>query len=262
MRVSTKQLWSKIEAEAWKRIREEGASPVLGFYIVGNDPASMAYARSITRAANRVGANVALHAFDDDVPWLTVVDRIENSDEDSIMVQRPIRPDIETSIYIHPNKDVDAFGDRSHFRPPTAQALYEILKWHFLTLERKNILIIGRSKIVGRSLARMLEDEPCTLMIANSNTDAATLDALMSVADAVVVAVGKPGFISYERAKKLGGFIKLFIDVGYTVDEDGNAHGDVDPEVAKIFDCTTVPGGVGPVTTACLMRNVAKTCEW
>ena len=243
-----------------------GRPPGLAVVLVGEDPASAVYVRSKHKAVREAGMLGFEHRFPADVPeaeLLALVDQL-NADVnvDGILVQLPLPPHINEMLVttrIDPDKDVDGFHPVNAgrlatglhgFVPCTPYGCVLLLKDVLGDLAGLDAVVIGRSNIVGKPMAQLLIRESCTVTVAHSKTR--DLSSVVKRADIVVAAVGQPGMIKGEWIKP-GATV---IDVGINRTEDGLV-GDVDfAGAASVAGAITpVPGGVGPMTIACLLRN-------
>ena len=158
-----------------------------------------------------------------------------------------------------------ATGEKPYHRPCTPSGVMRLLKEYNIPLEGKNALVIGRSNIVGRPMAMMLEHAGCTVTVAHSKTDSGLLPTLFSCADIVVSAVGKKNIVSLNDLDDWdveGLKSKIVIDVGMNRDENGKLCGDFSEELKqKAAYYTPTPGGTGPMTVAMLMQNVIEFYE-
>jgi methylenetetrahydrofolate dehydrogenase (NADP+)/methenyltetrahydrofolate cyclohydrolase len=264
-------LRANVAAEVAKFRAATGRSPGLAVVLVGEDPASAVYVRSKGKATVEAGMQSIEHKLPIDTSeaeLLALVDQL-NIDPavDGILVQLPLPPQIDANkviTRIDPDKDVDGFNPINAgrlaiglpgFVPCTPLGCLKLLRAELGDLAGKNAVVIGRSNIVGKPLAMLLLAEHCTVTIAHSRTR--NLPAVVRQADIVVAAVGRPNMIK-------GDWLKLHatvIDVGINRIEgdDGKSRlvGDVDFASAREIAgaITPVPGGVGPMTIACLIRN-------
>ena len=243
-----------------------GRAPGLAVVLVGEDPASSVYVRSKGRATREVGMESVEHRLRADTDTATLLALVAslNADPaiDGILVQLPLPAHIDTQgvlLAIDPDKDVDGFHPVNAgrlatgmpgFVPCTPLGCTILLKSVHQHLAGLDAVVVGRSNIVGKPMAQLLIAESCTVTVAHSRTR--DLFGRVREADIVVAAVGIPGLIQ-------GAWIKpgaTVIDVGINRTESGLV-GDVDfasaVEVAGAI--TPVPGGVGPMTIACLLRN-------
>jgi methylenetetrahydrofolate dehydrogenase (NADP+)/methenyltetrahydrofolate cyclohydrolase len=249
------------------RFREAtGRAPGLAVVLVGDDPASGVYVRSKGKATREAGMESFEHllpASTEQDELVALIDRL-NADPavDGILVQLPLPPQIDERVVItrvSPDKDVDGFHPVNAgrlaiglhgFVPCTPLGCLKLLKDELGDLAGKEAVVIGRSNIVGKPMALLLLRESCTVTVAHSRTH--DLPAVVRRADIVVAAVGRPQMVKGDWLKP-GATV---IDVGINRTDAGLV-GDVDStsaaEVARAI--TPVPGGVGPMTIACLIRN-------
>ena len=265
-------LRARVAEAVAKLAREAGRPPGLATVLVGEDPASTVYVRSKGRATAEAGmASFAHHlaATVSEAELLALVDELNADDSvDGILVQLPLPPQIDSArvlAAIDPAKDVDGFhainagklatGAADALVPCTPLGCLHLIKTELPDLAGKEAVVIGRSNIVGKPMALLLLGESATVTIAHSKTR--DLPDVVRGADIVVAAVGRPEMVR-------GGWIKagaVVIDVGInripTEDGKGRLVGDVAyDEAAKIAGAITpVPGGVGPMTIAMLLRN-------
>jgi len=251
-------------------------TPGLAVVLVGEDPASQVYVRSKGKQTIEVGMNSFEHKLDVDTPeevLLALIDEL-NSDPivHGILVQLPLPNHLDESLvtnHIAPEKDVDGFhianvgllgtGQQSMV-PCTPLGCLLMLREYHGSLSGKNAVVIGRSNIVGKPMAQLLLNESCTVTIAHSRTE--DLADVVRRADIVVAAVGRSEMVP-------GDWIKpgaTVIDVGINRVDAGDAKtklvGDVDYAscAAVAGAITPVPGGVGPMTIACLLANTVTAC--
>jgi methylenetetrahydrofolate dehydrogenase (NADP+)/methenyltetrahydrofolate cyclohydrolase len=262
------------------RIREEVAREVAGFerpvglatVLVGDDPASDVYIRAKHRATLEVGMvprDVRLPAETGEDELLELVHGLNADDEvDGILVQLPLPPQIDEGRVIRavdPVKDVDGFhplnaglllAGRPGHVPGTPAGILELLDEYGVELQGAEAVVVGRSDIVGKPVALLLLHRHATVTICHSRTR--DLAAVVRRADVVVAAVGVPGIVTAEMVKP-GAAV---VDVGITRTEAGLV-GDVDPDVAEVAGLLTpVPGGVGPMTIAMLLRSTLRAARY
>lgn len=254
--------------------REKGLRvPGLAVILVGSDPASQVYVSHKRKDCEEVGFISRSH----DLPaetgqeeLLTLIDTLNQDPEvDGILVQLPLPAHLDASLLlerIRPDKDVDGFHPYNIgrlaqrmplLRPCTPLGIIRLLKSTGVSLYGLNATVVGASNIVGRPMALELLLAGCTTTIAHRFTH--DLEEHVRRSDLVVVAVGKPGLVKGEWIKPGA----IVIDVGINRMEDGRLRGDVDfDEAAKRAAwITPVPGGVGPMTRACLLENTLNACE-
>lgn len=234
-------------------LRKCSRRPRLLIVVANNDPASEAYVRAKVRASEALGIVCNVSNVTEAAPSEDLTKDLEATYKahDAVIVQQPVDPSLEPFIpRVPPEKDVDGLAERTLFVPCTAKGIVYALRLHYgATLIGKDVVIVGRSDLVGRPLARLLTDRDCTVTLCHSMTK--NLEEKCANADIVVCAVGKPRFLNY--VPKVKG--QLVIDVGISR-VNGKLVGDVHPNVAEHADVTPVPGGVGPLTVATLMNSV------
>lgn len=254
------------------RVQQGLRAPGLAVVLVGVDPASQIYVKNKMLACEQVGFVSRTYQLETSTTekLLTLIDEL-NADPtiDGILVQLPLPKNIDKELVlerIHPNKDVDGFHpynmghlcQRSpRLRPCTPYGVVEMLRHYQIETDGKNAVVVGASNIVGRPMAMELILLGCTTTITHSRT--IDLAEHVSRADIVVAGVGKPEFVK-------GDWIKpgaVVIDVGINRLPSGKLVGDVEFDVAasRASWITPVPGGVGPMTVAMLMKNTLKACE-
>ncbi|MGL5964022.1 MAG: bifunctional methylenetetrahydrofolate dehydrogenase/methenyltetrahydrofolate cyclohydrolase FolD [Fusobacteriaceae bacterium] len=241
--------------------------PGLAVIIVGENSASKVYVNSKIKSCRELGMKSELYSMSEEVDESEIVNLINQLNEDDnidgILVQLPLPVKFrEANIIeaISPKKDVDCFthenigklflNEKRSLKPCTPQGIIELLKKYDIEFLGKRVVIIGRSNIVGKPMALMFINEGSTVTVCNSHTK--NLTNITREADILVSAVGKPKFITEDMIKKDA----IIVDVGINRVE-GKLVGDVDFENvnSKASYITPVPGGVGPMTIAMLMKN-------
>lgn len=242
--------------------------PSLRVLRLGEDPASVAYVRLKDKRARELGLKSAVEVYPHDLPEEALLERIAelNGDEgvDGILVQLPLPPHIRTERVleaISPLKDVDGFHPMNVGRlwsggeglfPCTPLGVVRLLKHYGVELKGREVVVIGRSNIVGKPMAGLLLREDATVTLAHSRTQ--DLPQVARRAEVLVVAVGRPHLVRRDWVRPGA----VVVDVGVNR-VDGRLLGDVHPEVAEVASALTpVPGGVGPMTVAMLMANTVK----
>lgn len=274
--LSGKELAAAINADTKERaaaLTAAGAAPVLALVVANDDPASAWYVGSLRKAAERLG--IACERIDLGADASAEAIRAELSTRsadlvtDAIMLQTPLPAGVhldDVSGAIAATKDVDGVSPLSlgllasgldGFVPATAEAVVELLKHHEIPLQGRHVAVVGRSNIVGKPLAQLLLAENATVTVAHSRTT--DLAAVTAAADIVVAAAGRIGLVTGKHVRDGA----VVIDVGTNEDADGRIVGDVDAESVRgrAAGLSPVPGGVGPVTTALLMRHVVAAAE-
>lgn len=243
-----------------KEIYSSKSDVKLAVIQVGNNPASSVYVRNKELAAERVGIKTVTTKLEESLSQHALIEIIKSLNEDKsvngILVQLPLPSHIDANAVldaIDPLKDVDGFHEsnmgrlwtgRSRLVPCTPAGIMHLLK--DFDLAGKNALVVGRSNIVGKPIAQMLLDSDATVTLAHSKTE--NLDDLLDHADIVIAAVGIPEFITHCKEDV------IVIDVGINRDREGRLVGDVKRDL-QCRAKTIVPGGVGPMTVAMLMKQ-------
>ena len=268
-----KEVSARIKAELKtevENLKKEGINPGLAVIIVGEDPASQVYVRNKERACEECGIyseKYALPAETTQEELLKLIDELNNKSSISgVLVQLPVPKHIDEKTIINaiaPNKDVDAFHPVNvgkimvgnyDFVPCTPAGVMELIKESGIDVSGKECVIVGRSNIVGKPQAMLLLHQNGTVTICHSKTK--NLAEKTKNADILIAAVGIPNFIKGDMIKEGA----VVIDVGINRLENKKLCGDVEFESAeKVAGAITpVPGGVGPMTIAMLMKNTVK----
>jgi len=248
-----------------------GRLPKLTVILVGNDAGSVSYVTGKAKACEEVGILNETVRYEESVSQEELLQKIAelNEDEktDGILVQLPLPKHIDEKIIIlaiEQKKDVDGFhplnvaalwNKTECILPCTPKGIIKLLKSQNIEIKGKKVVVIGRSNIVGLPVSKLLLDENATVTIAHSRTE--NLAEVASEADILVVAIGKPKFVTAEMVKEGA----VVIDVGVNRDQNtGKLCGDVDFQsvAAKTSFITPVPGGVGPMTICCLIENTIE----
>ncbi|MEE1017620.1 MAG: bifunctional methylenetetrahydrofolate dehydrogenase/methenyltetrahydrofolate cyclohydrolase FolD [Ruminococcus sp.] len=263
----------RVRLECERLVKEHGVTPGLAVVIVGDDPASRVYVNNKKKACELVGfksEEYALPAETTQEELLSLVDTLNNKDDiNGILVQLPLPKHLDDKSVIErisPKKDVDAFHavnvgkimlGEYDFLPCTPAGVMEMLHQYEIPVEGKQCVVIGRSNIVGKPMGMLLLHENGTVTICHSRTK--NLKEVCQRADILVAAVGRAKFVTADMVKDGA----VVIDVGMNRDENGKLCGDVDFENVKdkCSYITPVPGGVGPMTIATLMKNTIKACK-
>lgn len=253
--------------------RKEGREAALAVIQVGNDPASSVYVNNKKKACAYIGIRSLSYELPEETTeeeLLALIEKLNKDDTvNGILVQLPLPGHIQEDRVIgaiSPKKDVDGFhpenvgklviGERG-FVSCTPAGIIQLLKRSGIEIAGKNCVVIGRSNIVGKPMALLMLRENATVTIAHSKTQ--NLKELCRQADILIVAIGKPQFITAEYIKEGA----VVIDVGIHRNENGKLCGDVKfDEVAEHTSAITpVPGGVGPMTIAMLMNNCVESMD-
>lgn len=263
-----------IKKELLKELKEKtkGLIPPLSMVIlqVGNNPASNIYVKSKKKLCSSLGYEVTHIQFDEDVKQeeiIKVIDELnDNKGVDGIFLQLPIPKHLDSGYIqnrIRVDKDIDGLSDENIGKlahnnpclvPSTAQGIVDMLDYYKVPLEGKKVVIIGRSDLVGKPLMLEMINRNATVTLCHSKTK--NLKEETVKADILVVAIGKPKFITKEYVKENS----YVIDVGINRLEDGSIVGDVDYDdvLEKTNNITPVPGGVGQMTVYEVANNVYK----
>jgi methylenetetrahydrofolate dehydrogenase (NADP+) / methenyltetrahydrofolate cyclohydrolase len=248
------------------RLAAAGRPPRLAVVTATDDEASAAYVRSIATAAEKAGiACDVLRTGTAAGVIATLAQLADDPEVHGIMLQTPLPAGAslaELAAVIPPGKDIDGANPSSlgrlaagqpAFAPATAEAVIALLRHYEVPLAGRHAVIVGRSVVVGKPAAHLLLDANATVTVCHSRT--ADLPAITRQADVLVAAAGRAGLI---RAGHVSPGT-VVIDVGTNATPDGGLAGDVDPDVAAVAAALSpVPGGVGPVTTALLLRHVTE----
>lgn len=268
-----KKLRDKIFEDLKDKIDKMEKKPTLAVILVGENPASQIYVRNKKKTAEKLGINSLSIEYPADISEKELVAKIEELNNDknvtAILVQLPLPKHINKNKVIDailPQKDVDGLtpynlgklfsGEKPYVYPCTPKGILLLLDEYNIELDGKNIVVIGRSNLVGKPVAQMLLNRNATVTMCHSHTK--NLSEITKTADIVVSAVGKN--VIGEKMLKSNCVV---IDVGIFRDENGKISGDVDFEnVSKVTAyISPVPGGVGPMTIASLMLNTVELAE-
>ena len=253
------------------KLKEQGANVSLAVIQVGNDPASCVYVRNKKLACEYIGIQSLSYELPEETTEEELIGLIQKLNEDpsvnGILVQLPVPAHINADRIIQtisPAKDVDGFhpqnvgklviGERG-FVSCTPAGIIQLLKRSGIEIAGKHCVVIGRSNIVGKPMALLMLRENATVTVAHSKTH--NLKEICQNADILIVAIGKPQFITADYVKDGA----VVIDVGIHRDENNKLCGDVkyDEVAPKASAITPVPGGVGPMTIAMLMHNCLES---
>ncbi len=254
-------------------LKKEGIKPKLAVIMVGDDIASKVYVRNKNKACEEIGIEYEEFLLNTDTTMeelLNVIDNLnKNQNIDGILLQSPIPKHLDINKAfraILPEKDVDGFhpinagklsiGEKC-FVPCTPHGVVKIMEEYNIETEGKNVVIVGRSNIVGKPLIQCMLQKNATVTVCHSKTK--NLEEFTKKADILIVAIGKPKFITENMVRE--GVV--VIDIGINRNEEGKIVGDVDFDNVskKASYITPVPGGVGPMTVAMLMENVVEAAK-
>lgn len=260
----------QLKEETLKLKESLGKVPGLAIILVGDNPASKIYVNSKIKGCSELGFESFAHFLPEDTSEEKVLELIGELNEDErvngILVQLPLPKHIDEKKVIDKialNKDVDGFkpenlgllmlGDKDSMQPCTPAGIMELLRAYSIELVGKDVVVVGRSNIVGKPMGSLLINEGATVTTCNSKTK--DLKAKTSQADMVIMAIGQAKFLTEDMVKEGA----IIVDVGINRTEDG-LFGDVDYDGVskKAAYITPVPGGVGPMTVAMLFANTMK----
>ena len=272
-----KKLAQEVKAELKQRVEELWTSkqivPRLAVILVGEDPASQVYVRNKRQAAEKIGIKTVDNLLPATVSEADLLDLIYEYNEDpnihGILVQLPLPAYIDEAKVTHailPSKDVDGFHpvnmghlfmNMPHSLPCTPRGIMELLAAYGISPAGKEVVIVGRSNIVGRPMVALMLNADATVTVAHSKTK--DLRAVTKRADILVVATGRPEMITGADIKPGA----VVIDVGVNRLADGHLVGDVQRQTVEgvASYLTPVPGGVGPMTIAMLMKQTVEFAE-
>ena len=267
-----KLIQQQAQTEA-KALAEEGSCPTLAVVVATEDSSTHWYVRSIERAAEAAGINCRIidvgHDATEQVLITVLKDLSAEPSVNGIILQTPLPPGVRTQElvkYISPEKDIDganpqslgllAVGERA-FAPATARAVVEILDHFEIPVAGRNVVVVGRSTVVGKPLSLLLLQKDATTTVCHSKSG--PLGKYTKAADVVVVAAGRTGLLTGMDVSEHS----VVIDVGTNVLSDGSLVGDVDEASVRTVAAalTPVPGGVGSVTTALLLLHTAEAAR-
>jgi len=260
----------KIEVD---NLKKNSIYPKLAVIMVGNNPASSVYVKNKSKACKYVGIEFEEFLLDEKIEEKELLDLIEKLNLDNtitgILLQAPIPKHLDINKAfekISPNKDVDGFNPINvgklsigldTFVSCTPYGIMKFFEEYKIDLQGKNVVVLGRSNIVGKPMVQCLLSKNATVTICHSKTQ--NIGEITKKADVIVAAIGKPKFLTKDMVKDGA----VIIDVGINRLEDGSLVGDTDFEkiASKASFITPVPGGVGPMTIACLMENIVKASK-
>ncbi|MDG1293538.1 MAG: bifunctional methylenetetrahydrofolate dehydrogenase/methenyltetrahydrofolate cyclohydrolase FolD [Pseudomonadales bacterium] len=269
-------LCEKLKSEVATLQKQHNLSPSIAVVLVGEDPASQVYVRNKVRRCEQLGIKSIEHrlsAETSEADLLSLIDELNNDSAiHGILVQLPVPDQINDKAVlaaISPKKDVDGFHienvgamavGENQMVPCTPLGSLMMLQDHLGDLSGKHAVVIGRSNIVGKPMATLLLQQSCTVTIVHSRT--VDIQSICRQADILVAAVGIPNFVKADWVKEGA----VVIDVGINrIEVDGKSRlvGDVDFDdvQSKVSAITPVPGGVGPMTIACLMYNTVAAAK-
>jgi methylenetetrahydrofolate dehydrogenase (NADP+) / methenyltetrahydrofolate cyclohydrolase len=275
------QISSSLKPRIEKLIQNYNRPPHLSAIAYKEDEASVVYLKKEIAACEKIGITADMSYIDSSTGTgrlISIVEELSVSPKtDAVLITRPLPKNIEAmDIWdnINPVKDIDGvstinlgrmfqcrnfteIAGNSFFIPCTALAVIRLLQYHNIDVKGKNVSVLGRSPTVGKPTAHLLSSLDATVTLCHSKTQ--NLAEMLGASDMVVSAIGKPKFITADMVKQGS----ILIDVGTNWDENGKMCGDIDFEnvKSKVSAISPVPGGVGPVTLACLLENIVLSAE-
>ncbi len=268
-----KKIRTNLKIECEELIKKSGIKSKLAVIMVGDDPASKVYVRNKSRACEDVGIEYEEYILESNVTQKELIELIRKLNEEKkvngILLQSPVpaKLDINEAFrIIAPEKDVDGFNpvnvgklvlNQDTFVSCTPFGIMKMFEEYNIDLTGKNVVILGRSNIVGKPLIHCCLNKNATVTTCHSKTK--NIKDVASRADILISAIGKANFVTYDMVKENA----VVIDVGINRLDNGKITGDVDFEKVKekAGYITPVPGGVGPMTIAMLMNNVIKATK-
>lgn len=272
-KILSAKIKEEVKVEVTQIVKEKNITPGLAVILVGNDAASATYVASKAKACKDAGIYSVVHEMPESITQEELLETINmmnnNPKLDGILVQLPLPKHIDTTTVleaINPLKDVDGFhpynvgrmvSNLDSFLPATPFGVMRMFEEHNIELSGKNVVVIGSSDIVGKPMASLLINKKATVTVCNSRTK--DLKAHTSKADIVIIAVGVPYLLKEDMVKDGA----VVIDVGINRLDTGKLVGDADFEGLKnkCSHLTPVPGGVGPMTIAMLLKNTIKAAN-
>ena len=272
-KILSAKIKEEVKVEVTKIVKEKNITPGLAVILVGNDAASATYVASKAKACKDAGIYSVVHEMPESITQEELLDTINmmnnNPKLDGILVQLPLPKHIDTTTVleaINPLKDVDGFhpynvgrmvSNLDSFLSATPFGVMRMFEEHNIELSGKDVVVIGSSDIVGKPMASLLINRKATVTVCNSRTK--DLKSHTSKADIVIIAVGVPYLLKEDMVKDGA----IVIDVGINRLDTGKLVGDADFEGLKnkCSFLTPVPGGVGPMTIAMLLKNTIKAAK-
>ena len=272
-KILSAKIKEEVKVEVTQIVKEKNITPGLAVILVGNDAASATYVASKAKACKDAGIYSVVHEMPESITQEELLDTINmmnnNPKLDGILVQLPLPKHIDTTTVleaINPLKDVDGFhpynvgrmvSNLDSFLPATPFGVMRMFEEHNIELSGKDVVVIGSSDIVGKPMASLLINRKATVTVCNSRTK--DLKSHTSKADIVIIAVGVPYLLKEDMVKDGA----IVIDVGINRLDTGKLVGDADFEGLKnkCSFLTPVPGGVGPMTIAMLLKNTIKASK-
>lgn len=260
---------TRVQAEA---LKQKGILPTLVIVRVGENPSDLAYERGALKRAEKAGVQVRVQVYEESIEQENLLEEIENLNQDpgvhGVLIFRPLPKQIDDEAVrdkLLPEKDVDGItegslagiftGTHRGYAPCTARACMEVLEHYGIELSGKKTAVMGRSLVIGKPVAMLAMEKNATVTICHSKTGEEAMKTICRESDVLIAAMGKAAMLD-ENYIREG---QVVLDVGINVNDEGKLCGDVDFDFAQAAGfITPVPGGVGAVTTAVLMRQVVE----
>ena len=246
------------KAQLKERIAQESTTPTLLIIRIGDNKASERYVRNKIKDCEEVGIAAIDAHLPEGISTIGLIDFIQDNQYiyDGIIVQQPLPDYIDQEVIdkiIDPKRDVDGFHPMSKFKPATAKGIVDYLEWRDFDFEGMNAVVIGRSDIVGKPVAKLLLEKDCNITICHSKTPYKNLMNYVYDADLIICAVGRKKFLDCTFLRNTP-----VIDVGINFDENGKMCGDCFGKTEGFTNVSPVPGGVGLLTRVALLENVVE----
>ncbi len=263
----------KTRSEALSLLEDEGVAPTLAILRIGKKPSDIAYENSAIKKAASLGIHTEKFIMDAKADESDILDIVKYLNDEpnihGVLMLRPLPESVDEERicnHLRPEKDIDGItnralggiftGEKTGFPPCTAEAVMAILSYYGIETAGKRAVVVGRSLVVGKPAAMLLMEKNATVAICHSKTEEDHIADLCKDADIIVCATGKRNTLTADHAREK----QTIVDVGINFDDEGKMCGDADFEALKdrVAAITPVPGGVGTVTTALLMRHVVQ----
>ncbi len=260
--------------EETKELKEEGIVPRLAIVRIGENPDDIAYEKGIEKRFEKIGLEIEKFILDVDSSQEDVLNTIEKINLDKnihgALLFRPFPKKFDDNLIRNPltiEKDLDGISDISlasiftntnlAYPPCTAKACIELLNYYKYDLEGMNVVVVGRSLVIGKPVSMLALNKNASVTICHSRTK--NIEDICKKADIVIAAVGKANFIGKDHVSEN----QVFVDVGINVNEEGNLVGDINfDEVEPLAkSISPVPGGVGSITTSILASHLVEACK-
>ncbi|MEA3304429.1 MAG: bifunctional 5,10-methylenetetrahydrofolate dehydrogenase/5,10-methenyltetrahydrofolate cyclohydrolase, partial [Patescibacteria group bacterium] len=239
-------------------------APKLCVFVVGKDPSSQVYVSHKIKSCDQVGMQGEVCVFDEHISQQELLAAIQQKNRDSsvdaIIVQLPLPDHIDTQAVIQSvavDKDVDGFVRNTKYTPATARGVMTLLESYNISLENKNIVVLGYGQTAGKPITQLLLDQGATVTSCNASTP--DISVYTQQADILISAVGVPNLVTGDMVQE--GVV--VVDIGITRNSEGKLSGDIEFESVskKASYITPVPGGVGPMTVSSLLENIVQAWE-